>query len=113
DKPVMCGEFWTGWFDRWGGPHHKRDLASVTDELEAILREGGSLSFYMFHGGTNFGFMAGANYDGQMFTPDVTSYDFGAPLNEYGEPTEKYFACREVIRRFAPVPDIALPAAVS
>ncbi|MCA1810251.1 MAG: beta-galactosidase, partial [Lentisphaerae bacterium] len=52
-------------------------------------------------------------YDGQMFTPDVTSYDFGAPLNEYGEPTEKYFACREVIRRFAPVPDIALPAAVS
>jgi beta-galactosidase len=112
DRPVMCGEFWNGWFDHWGAAHHKRDAAEAASELDAMLGEGGSVSFYMFHGGTNFGFMSGANHDGKNFTPDVTSYDYGAPLNEYGEPTPKYFAFRDVIRKHVPGPELPLPAPV-
>jgi beta-galactosidase len=112
DKPVMCGEFWNGWFDHWAGTHHKRDVAEVAAELDTMLGEGGSVSLYMFHGGTNFGFMSGANHDGKTFTPDVTSYDYGAPLNESGEPTPKYFAFRDVIRKHFPGPEVPLPAPI-
>jgi beta-galactosidase len=107
--PVMCGEFWNGWFDHWGAPHHKRDPQDAAQALDALLAAGGSVSFYMFHGGTNFGFLAGANHRGAGFQPDVTSYDYGAPLDESGEPTAKFFAFRDVIRKYTPVPDVPLP----
>ncbi|MEI7436939.1 MAG: glycoside hydrolase family 35 protein [bacterium] len=113
DGPVMCGEFWNGWFDHWGNIHHKRDLQEVTQVLDTMLAAGASVSFYMFHGGTNFGFMAGANHDGTTYKSDVTSYDYGAPLGEAGDPTPKFFAFRDVIRKYAPVPDGPLPAQAS
>lgn len=109
DGPPMCGEFWNGWFDHWGSTHHKRDPEDAARELDGILAAGGSFNLYMFHGGTSFGFMAGANHSGTEFTPDVTSYDFGGSLNECGDPTPKYFAFRDVIAKYAPIPAIPLP----
>jgi beta-galactosidase len=112
DGPIMCGEYWNGWFDHWGAPHHKRDSQDAANELDAMLAAGASVNLYMFHGGTNFGFMAGANQTPEAFQPDVTSYDYGAPLNECGDPTPKYFAFRDVIAKYAPVPEAPLPPPV-
>lgn len=112
DGPLMCGEFWNGWFDHWGEPHHHRAPADAAADLDDMLAAGASVNFYMFHGGTNFGFMAGANHSGKEYQPDVTSYDYGAPLDESGSPTEKYFACRETIGKYVPLPTLALPAPI-
>ncbi len=101
--PLMCTEFWNGWFDVWGGPHHVTDAQSQAGELDALLAAGGSVNLYMFHGGTNFGFTNGANDKG-TYRPTATSYDYDAPLSEDGAPTEKYWAFREVISRYVPVP---------
>ncbi|KRB35180.1 glycoside hydrolase family 35 protein [Microbacterium sp. Root180] len=106
--PLMCMEFWDGWFDRWGGHHHTTDPAEAAAELESMLAAGASVNFYMFHGGTNFGLTNGANDNGR-YHPIVTSYDYDGPLDEAGSPTAKYFAFREVIARYASVPD-ELPA---
>jgi beta-galactosidase len=102
--PLMSMEFWDGWFDWWGGHHHTTDPASAAAELEVLLAEGASVNFYMFHGGTNFGLTNGANDKGR-YRPITTSYDYHAPLDEAGEPTQKYFAFRDVIARYADVPD--------
>ena len=109
EGPIMCTEFWDGWFDHWGEEHHTRAPAETASTLDEILKLGASVSFYMFHGGTNFGFMNGANNFGTSFMPVVTSYDYDAPLSEAGDPTPKYEALREVIGRYAPLPGIALP----
>lgn len=102
--PLMCSEFWDGWFDWWGGVHHTTDVASAAADLDALLSAGASVNIYMFHGGTNFGLTNGANDKGR-YLPLVTSYDYDAPLDEAGEPTEKFFAFRDVIAKYAPVPD--------
>lgn len=102
--PLMCAEFWNGWFDWWGAVHHTTSVTDAAAELDAVLAAGASVSLYMFHGGTNFGLSSGANHKGR-YLPIVTSYDYDAPLDEAGQPTEKYFAFREVISRYAPVPD--------
>lgn len=109
--PLMCGEFWCGWFDHWGkdGIHHVRAADDVAHELDAMLKAGASVNFYMFHGGTNFGFMAGANYGDDGLQADVTSYDYDAPLSEWGEPTAKFHAAREVINRHFPLPPLNMP----
>ena len=107
--PLMCMEFWDGWFDWWGDHHHTTDPTDAAAELESMLAAGASVNFYMFHGGTNFGLTNGANDRGR-YHPIVTSYDYDAPLDEAGNPTAKYFAFREVIARYASVPD-ELPAA--
>ncbi|KQX56307.1 MULTISPECIES: glycoside hydrolase family 35 protein [unclassified Streptomyces] len=101
--PLMCGEFWIGWFDRWGGVHARRDPADAAAALDELLAAGASVNIYMFHGGTNFGFTNGANDKG-TYRPTVTSYDYDALLDEAGDPTPKYAAFREVIARHAPVP---------
>ena len=106
--PLMCMEFWDGWFDYWGGRHHTTSAADAAAELDALLAAGASVNIYMFHGGTNFGLTSGANDKG-VYRATVTSYDYDAPLDEAGNPTEKYHAFREVISRYAPVPD-ELPA---
>ncbi|WP_350347616.1 beta-galactosidase family protein [Agromyces sp. G08B096] len=106
--PLVCMEFWCGWFDDWGSHHHLTDAAASAAELDAILAAGGSVNIYMFHGGTNFGLTSGANDKGR-YAPITTSYDYDAPLDESGHPTEKYFAFREVIARYAPVPDEVPP----
>lgn len=101
NRPLMCMEFWVGWFDSWGcGEHHTTDVEASARELRAIL-EKGSVNIYMFLGGTNFGFMNGANYYDAL-TPDVTSYDYDALLTEDGRITEKYLAFQRVIRDFLP-----------
>ena len=111
EGPLMCGEFWCGWFDHWGeeAHHHTRQPDEVARELETMLAAKASVNFYMFHGGTNFGFMAGANYTDKGLQVDVTSYDYDAPLNEWGEPTPKFHAAREVIARHFPLPPLDLP----
>ncbi len=103
--PLMCAEFWDGWFDNWGAHHHTTSAADAARELDELLAAGASVNLYMFHGGTNFGFTNGANDKG-TFEPIVTSYDYDAPLDEGGHPTEKYWAFREVIARYAPVPGV-------
>ncbi|PRY68406.1 beta-galactosidase [Glaciihabitans tibetensis] len=101
--PLMCAEFWDGWFDWWGSHHHVTSAEEAANELDALLGSGASVNFYMFHGGTNFGLTNGANHKGR-YLPIATSYDYDAPLDEAGNPTEKYFAFRDVIARYAPVP---------
>ena len=99
---------WVGWFDAWGDEvHHRTGLEGVADDLVYVLRQG-SVNFYMFHGGTSFGWMNGANDYGRL-TPDVTSYDYDAPLSEDGRPTQKYFAIQRVLERFNPGSTGALP----
>lgn len=110
DGPLMCTEFWNGWFDHWGERHHTRAAYDAAQSLEDILSAGASVNLYMFHGGTNFGFMNGANAaPAPRYQPTVTSYDYDAPLNEAGTPTAKYFAFREVISRHVDLPAEALP----
>ena len=103
DGPLMCAEFWNGWFDNWGTHHHTTDAAASAAELDDLLAAGASVNIYMFHGGTNFGFTSGANDKG-IYEPTITSYDYDAPLTEDGFPTDKYFAFRDVIAKYFPVP---------
>ena len=107
--PLMCSEFWDGWFDWWGGVHHTTEVTAAAADLDELLAAGASVNIYMFHGGTNFGLTNGANHKGR-YLPIVTSYDYDAPLDEAGNPTAKFFAFRDVIAKYAPVPD-ELPAA--
>ncbi|MDR6571585.1 beta-galactosidase [Curtobacterium sp. 320] len=107
--PLMCSEFWDGWFDSWGEHHHTTPAAASASDLDDLLAAGGSVNIYMFHGGTNFGFTNGANDKG-VYRAIATSYDYDAPLDEAGRPTEKFHAFRSVIERYAPVPP--LPAAM-
>ncbi|WP_328997984.1 beta-galactosidase [Kribbella sp. NBC_00709] len=102
--PLMCMEFWDGWFDHWGGPHHTTSVAEAAAELDALLAAGASVNIYMLHGGTNFGLTNGANDKG-VYRPTITSYDYDAPLDEAGHPTAKYHAFREVLSRYTSVPD--------
>ena len=110
DGPLMCGEYWLGWFDHWGEAHHQRPAADAAAALDGILAAGGSVNLYMYHGGTNFGFYNGANFHQGQYQPTITSYDDDAPLDEAGDPTPKYFAIREVIGRYAALPADPVPA---
>ncbi|MFJ1587974.1 glycoside hydrolase family 35 protein [Streptomyces sp. NPDC088197] len=94
-EPFVCAEFWNGWFDHWGEKHHIRTVDSAEATLAEILDEGGSVSVYMAHGGTNFGLWAGANHDGDRLQPTVTSYDSDAPVAEHGGLGPKFFALRD------------------
>jgi len=98
EGPFFNSEFWAGWFDHWGGPHAYTDTAKQSANLRWMLSQGYSVSLYMFHGGTSFGWMNGANSDGKDYEPDVTSYDYDAALDESGRPTSKYFDFREILR---------------
>ncbi|SED45429.1 beta-galactosidase [Amycolatopsis tolypomycina] len=108
--PLMCSEFWNGWFDHWGAHHHTTSAADSAAELDALLAAGASVNLYMFHGGTNFGLTNGANDKG-VYQPLITSYDYDAPLDEAGDPTPKYHAFRDVIARYHKVPDTVPPPA--
>lgn len=104
-KPLMCMEFWNGWFDAWGEEHHTTAPEKTAAELDKLLKRG-SLNFYMFEGGTNFGFMSGRNCGNK--TADVTSYDYDAPLTEDGQITEKYRLFKETISKYETVREIPL-----
>lgn len=103
--PLMCTEFWVGWFDHWGnGGHMRGNLEESVQDLDDML-DMGHVNIYMFEGGTNFGFMNGSNYYDEL-TPDVTSYDYDAVLSEDGQITEKYRRYREVVGKYAPLPEM-------
>ena len=98
ETPNFCMEYWDGWFEHWGYEHIERSPIEVEDDIRAMKENGDSFNLYMFHGGTNFGFMNGANLvDGQGYRPTVTSYDYDALLTEDGVPTEKYFRVQSVL----------------
>lgn len=97
--PLMCSEFWSGWFDKWGARHETRPAKDMVAGIDEMLSKGISFSLYMTHGGTSFGHWAGANSPG--FAPDVTSYDYDAPINEFGMPTEKYWLLRKTLEKYS------------
>ena len=118
NAPKMCSEFWSGWFDKWGARHETRPAKDMVEGMDEMLSKGISFSLYMTHGGTSFGHWAGANSPG--FQPDVTSYDYDAPINEYGHTTPKYFELREMMAKHndgkklpavpkAPMPLVSVP----
>lgn len=110
DGPLMCMEFWNGWFDHWGEEHHMRDPVLTRDLFKEMLDAGASVNAYMFHGGTNFGFMSGANCPERYeYQPTVTSYDNDALLTEWGDITPKYKLIRELLKSYSEVPDEPLP----
>jgi beta-galactosidase len=98
NAPRMCGEYWDGWFDHWGDRHHTASAETEAAELKWMLEQGDSVNLYMFHGGTSFGWMNGANSDGHNYEPDTTSYDYDAPVSEGGGLTPKYSLFRDAIR---------------
>jgi beta-galactosidase len=103
--PLMCGEFYPGWFDTWGAPHHLGDTRRYLADLEYMLSHNASFSIYMAHGGTTFGLNSGTD---RPFKPDTSSYDYDAPISEAGWPTEKFTSTRELMRRFL-LPGETLP----
>lgn len=111
--PLMCMEFWCGWFEHWGAPPVVRDPSQAAGALAEILECGASVNVYMAHGGTNFAGWAGANRSGPLqdeeLLPTVTSYDYDAPVDEYGRATEKFRLFREVLAGYADGPLPPLP----
>ncbi|MFD5625235.1 beta-galactosidase [Streptomyces sp. NPDC127072] len=111
--PLMCMEFWCGWFAHWGDGTTRRDAGDAAAHLRAVLENGASVNVYMAHGGTSFGGWAGANRTGDLhdgaFQPTITSYDYDAPIDERGGPTEKFWRFREVLADYATTPPPALP----
>ncbi len=95
--PLMSGEYWDGWFDQWGRKHVIVDQSKIGAEYEWMLNQGYSVNLYMFDGGTSFGFMNGANIDNGDYHPDITSYDYDAPIDESGHPTPLYYTLRKII----------------
>ncbi len=105
-QPLMCGEYWCGWFDHWFEEHHVRPAEEIVSDVRDFADIGASFNFYMFHGGTNFAFYNGANHI-KKYEPTVTSYDYNAPLNEAGDRTKLYFDMREIIeKRYGNLPSM-------
>ncbi len=116
--PLMCGEYYSGWFDTWGAPHRRGDNARAIQDIDAMLKANGSFSLYMAHGGTTFGLWGGCD---RPFRPDTTSYDYDAPISEAGWLGEKFRTYRECLARHlqagetlveppAQLPVMAIPA---
>lgn len=109
----MTGEYWAGWFDKWGEAHHETDGKKEADEFRWMIERGYSVSLYMFHGGTTFGWMNGADtHQGNDYHPDTTSYDYDAPLNESGVPRYKFNLLRQAIIDVTKITPPELPALV-
>jgi beta-galactosidase len=108
--PFFSSELCDGWFDHWGGKHTRTDPKNEAGNLEWILNQGYSVSLYMFEGGTSFGWMNGANSNGTNYEPDVTSYDYDAPLDESGRPTTKYYLFRQTIAKATGISPPPVPA---
>jgi beta-galactosidase len=112
--PYFVSEWYPAWFDVWGKQHHTSPVEDFVNHLDSIFYHGISLNMYMAHGGSNFAFMNGANYDTYMpYQSQTQSYDYDAPINEAGNPTPKFFAYRELVKKYAPegyhIPDVPQP----
>src|SRR5665213_229286 len=120
DGPYMVAEFYPGWLDHWAEPFQKVSTESVVAQSEKYLKAGVSFNYYMVHGGTNFAFTSGANYDNNHdIQPDITSYDYDAPISEAGWATPKYMALRKLFQENvsyeippipSPIPVIEIPS---
>ncbi|HMV07931.1 MAG TPA: beta-galactosidase [Cyclobacteriaceae bacterium] len=113
--PYMVAEFYPGWLDHWTEPFVKVSADQVVQQTEKYVKNGVSFNFYMVHGGTNFGFTSGANYTKEFdIQPDITSYDYDAPISEAGWATEKYKAVRDLLKKYVQyeVPEIPAPIPV-
>lgn len=119
DVPSFSSESYPGWLTHWGEKWARPDKAGIVKEVKFLMDTKRSFNLYVIHGGTNFGFTAGANSGGKGYEPDLTSYDYDAPINEQGNATEKYMALRELIGSYskkklpaipAPIPTITIPA---
>ncbi|MGL5617117.1 MAG: glycoside hydrolase family 35 protein [Sarcina sp.] len=104
--PLICMEFWIGWFNNWGEEFKRRDAKDAAMELDKILEMGHS-NIYMFHGGTNFGFYNGCSYHNGI-APQTTSYDYDALLTEWGDETEKYNEFKKVIKKYKEIPPVEI-----
>ncbi|KAJ0004236.1 hypothetical protein NQD34_010450 [Periophthalmus magnuspinnatus] len=110
NSPAMIMDYWTGWYDAWGELHHILPPEDMVSTVREILRRGISVSLYMFHGGSSFGFMSGALAD-PTYRALVPSYDYDAPLSESGEYTPKYHLLRDLLSRYSngePFPDMPM-----
>lgn len=105
EYPLMCMEFWAGWFDAWGNKFKRKSILKMNKTDFEYMVKDHNVNIYMFHGGTNFGFMNGSNYYAKL-TPDTTSYDYDAPLAEDGRLTKKYNEFRKIIQKYHKVPDV-------
>lgn len=110
DMPLMCSEYWSGWYDHWGDNHETRSADKMVAGIDRMLSQGISFSLYMTHGGTTFGHWGGANTPGYM--PDVTSYDYDAPIDEQGAATPKYHTLRKMLARYTPEGQSSIPKAI-
>ena len=110
ESPMMCSEYWSGWFDGWGTEHQTRPSTAMVNGIKTMLDNGISFSLYMTHGGTSFAQWAGANNKG--YAPDCTSYDYDAPINEQGAPTAKYYELRNLLQQYSDVKLPAVPKAI-
>lgn len=97
--PLMCGEYYSGWFDTWGAPHRRGSADKAVADIQAMLKANGSFSLYMAHGGTTFGLWGGCD---RPFRPDTTSYDYDAPIGEAGWIGDKFNAYRDGIKPLLP-----------
>jgi beta-galactosidase len=111
--PAFSSETYPGWLTHWGEKWARPDTNSLKKELEYLLMNKKSVNFYVIHGGTNFGFTAGANaFSPTQYQPDLTSYDYDAPINEQGLPTEKFFMLRRLIGQYVHYKIPAVPAPI-
>lgn len=105
--PLVNSEFYPGWLDFWGHAHSKIGTPGVIRDFETMMNMNANVNFYMFHGGTNFGFSNGAD---PTYKVQPTSYDYDAPISEAGDITQKYLAIRESISKYMPLPKVNIPA---
>lgn len=112
DTSIFCSELYPGWLTHWREQWSRTSIDKVTNNVKWLLDNGKSFNYYVIHGGTNFGFWAGANTSQSgTYQPDVTSYDYDAPINELGQATPKYLALRELVQKYRkePLPSIPEP----
>jgi beta-galactosidase len=108
--PAFSSETYPGWLTHWGETWARPDTAELLKDLKFLLENKKSFNLYVIHGGTNFGFTAGANSGRKGYEPDLTSYDYDAPINEQGAPTPKYYALRNLISKYVKnIPEIPAP----
>jgi beta-galactosidase len=104
--PVFSSETYPGWLTHWSDSWWARpDTVELFKEVKFLMDNRKSFNLYVIHGGTNFGFTAGANSGGKGYEPDITSYDYDAPVNEQGQATPKYMALRKLIGSYLPKKD--------
>jgi beta-galactosidase len=114
DVPSFSSETYPGWLTHWSEKWQRPDTNDLKKEMEYLLQHKRSFNLYVVHGGTNFGFTAGANaFSGTQYQPDITSYDYDAPINEQGQATAKYFMLRNLIKKYTDykIPEAPAPIA--